>query len=225
MSNPVLLVVGAGPGIGASVARRFGREGYDVALVSRSADRLTALGESLQAEGITTGWSAVDVTDEDGLRAAVERFGTHAGHLDVLHFNPSAFTHKDPLSLSPDELLADVRLGVAPLLTLVQAARPYLRSGGRVVATGSMAADRPWHEAASLGVQKAALRNLVRSLDATLRDDDVRAVTLTVNGTLERGTAFDPDRVAEATYAAVTQDPGDWQVEVPYPAPDADADG
>ena len=143
MSNPVLLVVGAGPGIGASVARRFGREGYDVALVSRSADRLTALGESLQGEGITTGWSAVDVTDEDGLRAAVERFGTRAGHLDVLHFNPSAFTHKDPLSLSPDELLDDVRLGVAPLLTLVQAARPYLRSGGRVVATGSMAADRP----------------------------------------------------------------------------------
>ena len=219
MSNPVLLVVGAGPGIGASVARRFGREGYDVALVSRSAERLTALGESLQAEGITTGWSALDVTDEDALRAAVERFGTHAGHLDVLHFNPSAFTHKDPLALSPEELLADVRLGVAPLLTLVQAARPFLRSGSRVVATGSMAADLPWHEAASLGVQKAGLRNLVRSVDATLRDDGVRAVTLTVNGTLERGTAFDPDRVAEATYAAVTQDPDRWQVEVPYPAP------
>ena len=60
-----------------------------------------------------------------------------------------------------------------------------------------MAADQPWNEAASLGVQKAGLRNLVRSLDATLRDDGVRAVTLTVNGTLERGTAFDPDRVAE----------------------------
>ena len=219
MSNPVLLVVGAGPGIGASVARRFGREGYDVALVSRSADRLTSLGESLQAEGITTGWSALDVTDEAALSAAVERFGTHAGHLDVLHFNPSAFTQQDPLSLSPDQLLADVRLGVAPLLTMVQAARPFLRSGSRVVATGSRAADRPWHEAASLGVQKAGLRNLVRSVDATLRHDGVRAVTLTVNGTLERGTAFDPDRVAEATYAAVTQDPAHWQVEVPYPAP------
>ena len=53
-----------------------------------------------------------------------------------------------------------------------------------MVATGSMAADQPWHEAASLGVQKAGLRNLVRSLDATLRDDGVRAVSVTVNGTL-----------------------------------------
>lgn len=216
MSNPVLVVVGAGPGVGASVARRFGREGYDVALIARSEERLTALGEALEAEGITAGWSALDITDADALRAAVERFGSHAGHLDVLHFNPSAFTHKDPLTLSPDELLADVRLGVAPLLTLVQAARPFLGVGGRVVTTGSMAADSPWNEAASLGVQKAGLRNLVRSVDETLRDDGVRAVTLTVEGTLERGTAFDPDRVADAIHAAVNQPEDDWQVEVRY---------
>ncbi len=216
MSNPVLVVVGAGPGVGASVARRFGRDGYDVALVARSEERLTALGETLQAEGVTTGWSALDITDTDALRAAVERFGTHAGHLDVLHFNPSAFTHKDPLSLSPDDLLADVRLGIAPLLTLVQAARPFLPRGGRVVTTGSMAADSPWNQAASLGVQKAGLRNLVLSVDATLRDDGIRAVTLTVEGTLERGTAFDPDRVADAIHAAVTQPEDDWQVEVRY---------
>ena len=118
--------------------------------------------------------------------------------------------------MSADDLLADVRLGVAPLLTLVQAAKPFLRPGGRIVATGSMAADRPWHEAASLGVQKAGLRNLIRSVDATLRDEGVRAVSLTVNGTLERGTAFDPDRVADAIHGAVSRADDDWQVEVAY---------
>jgi NAD(P)-dependent dehydrogenase (short-subunit alcohol dehydrogenase family) len=217
MSNPVIVVVGAGPGMGASVARRFGREGYDVALVARSEERLTALGEALQAEGITTGWTAVDITDAAAFAAAVSRFGGHAGHLDVLHFNPSAFTHKTPLDLSPDELLEDVRLGVAPLLTLVQAARPFLRAGARVVATGSMAADRPWNEAASLGVQKAALRNLVRSIDTTLKPDGVRATSLTVRGTLERGTAFDPDRVADALHGAVTQPEETWRTELAYP--------
>ncbi len=216
MSDPVLLVVGAGPGVGASVARRFGRDGYDVALVARSTERLTALGESLQADGVTTGWTAADITDADALTSAVRRFGEHAGHLDVLHFNPSAFRHQDPLSLTPDELLDDVRLGVAPLLTLVQAARPFLRRGSRIVTTGSLAADQPWHEAAGLGVQKAGLRNLVRSVDATLRGDGVRAVTLTVAGTLEAGTAFDPDRVAEAIHGAVTQPEDQWQVEVTY---------
>ena len=65
-------------------------------------------------------------------------------------------------------------------------------------------------------MQKAALRNLVSSVDATLREDGIRAVTVTVKGTLERGTAFDPDRVAEAIHAAVNQPEDDWQVEVRY---------
>jgi len=216
VTNPLILVVGAGPGVGGSVARRFGREGYDVALVSRGQEELTRLGEELQAAGITTGWSALDLTDEAAFRAAVERFGGFGGRIDVVHFNPSAFRHLDPLHLSPDALLDDVRLGVAGLLTAVQAARPFMGAGARVTATGSMAADKPWHEAASLGVQKAALRNLVRSLDATLRPDGIRAVSVTVNGTLEKGTAFDPDRVADAIYAAAHQDEQHWRTEIPY---------
>ncbi|MGN6577889.1 MAG: SDR family oxidoreductase [Nocardioides sp.] len=214
--NPVIVIVGAGPGLGAAVARRYGRAGYDVALLARNAQQLDELGSALQAEGITAGWSAVDVTDDEALRVAIERFSQHAGHLDVLHFNPSAFRHEGPLELTPDELLEDVRLGVGALLTAVQAARPAMAAGARITATGSMAADRPWHEAASLGVQKAGLRNLVRSIDTALRPDGIRAVSVTVNGTLEAGTAFDPDRVAEALFAAARQDESSWRNEVPY---------
>ena len=216
MAKPVLLVVGAGPGVGGSVAHRFGREGFDVALVSRSEEQLSRLGADLQGVGVTAGWSALDITDEAAFRAAVQRFGGETGRIDVVHFNPSAFRQQDPLHLTPEALLDDVRLGVAALLTAVQAARPFMSAGARVTATGSMAADRPWHEAASLGVQKAGLRNLVRSLDATLRPDGIRAVSVTVRGTLEKGTAFDPDRVADAVYAAAHQDEGAWRSEVPY---------
>ncbi len=216
MSNPVIVVVGAGPGVGASVARRFGREGYDVALIARTAPALDALGKDLQAEGITTGWTRLDVADADELTEAVTRFGRQSGRIDVLHFNLSTFRRQDPLHLSADELLDDVRRGVASLLTAVQAARPFMTAGARVTATGSMAADRPWHEAASLGVQKAGLRNLVRSLDATLRPDGIRAVTVTVNGTLAVGTAFDPDRVAEAIHAAAVRSDDAWTDEVDH---------
>ena len=217
MSRPVIVVVGAGPGVGASVAQRFGRAGFDVALVARRADELEKLGTRLRSAGIKTGWTPVDITDEEALRAAVTRFGGFADRIDVLHYNPSAFRQKDPLSLGVQELLADVALGVGGLLTAVQAARPFMRAGARVTATGSMAADQPWHEAASLGVQKAALRNLVRSLDATLQPDGVRAVSVTVKGTLERGTRFDPDLVADAVFDAARQPEDGWSSEVPYP--------
>lgn len=216
MPSPVLLVVGAGPGLGASVARVFGAQGYHVALLARSAQKLEELGRSLQEESINTGWSAVDITDDDALTEAVTRFGQHTGRIDVLHFNPSAFRQKDPLVLTADELLADVRLGVASLLTAVQAARPFMSSGGRITVTGSMAADQPWHEAASLGVQKAGLRNLVRSIDVTLAPDGIRATSLTVRGTLSPDTDFAPDLVAQAVYAAATTASEQWRAEVAY---------
>lgn len=216
MTNPVIVVVGAGPGLGVAVARRFGRAAHDVALVARSAERLDELGAALQAEGITTGWSPVDITDTTGLAEAITRFGQHAGHIDVLHFNPSVFRQQNPLELTPDDLLDDVRLGTASLLTAVQAARPFMSAGARITATGSMAADRPWNEAASLGVQKAALRNLVRSIDTTLAPHGIRAVSLTVNGTLAPDTSFSPERVAEAIFRAANQAPEDWRAELSY---------
>ena len=218
MSKPVLLVVGAGPGVGGSVARRFGRDGYDALLVGLDESVLEELGQSLESDGVVAHWSAVDITDARAFSAAVTKLGEAVGRIDVLHFNPSAFRQKTPLELTPEELAADVTLGVGALLTAVQAARRFMSSGGRVTATGSMAADKPWNEAASLGVQKAGLRNLVRSIDTTLKPDGIRAVSVTVRGTLGREGAFTPDRVAEAIFAAAVQDEDDWQVEVPYSA-------
>lgn len=216
MTNPVILVVGAGPGVSASVARRFAREGYDAALLGREEDAVATLAAELRARGVRVETRVADVTDVEAARAALTGLAQTHGRVDVLHFNPSAFREKDPLELEVGELLEDVALGVGALLTAVQAARPFLQRGGRVTVTGSMAADQPWHRAASLGVQKAGVRNLVHSLDATLRDDGIRAVSVTVRGTLSTDGSFTPDRVADAIYAAATQDEATWRTEVPY---------
>lgn len=216
MSKPVIVVVGAGPGVSGSVARRFADEGYDVALMGADQQVLDDLVPDLEGRGATVGHTVADVTDEEAARDAVRRFGEHTGHIDVLHFNPSAFREKDPMSLTVAELLEDVALGVGALLTVVQAARPYMSTGGRISVTGSMAADDPWEGAASLGVQKAGVRNLVRSLDKTLAPDRIRAVSVTVRGSLSREGAFTPDRVADALWAAVRTPEAEWRSEVPY---------
>lgn len=216
MSRPVIVVVGAGPGVSGSVARRFAREGYDVALLGIDEEQLRTLAGELEELGATVGHAVADVTDVEAAGAAVRRLGDHTGRIDVLHFNPSAFREKDPLELSVAELLDDVALGIGALLTALQAARPYLSAGGRVTATGSMAADKPWNRAPSLGVQKAGLRNLVHSIDTTLAPDGIRAVSVTVRGTLGTEGPFTPDRVADAIWDAAHQDEGDWRTEVPY---------
>ena len=215
--NKVIVVIGAGPGVSGSVARRFADDGYDVGLIGADQGVLDELAADLESRGATVGHACVDITDAEAARDAVRRMGEHTGRIDVLHFNPSAFREKDPLQLTVAELLEDVTLGIGALLTTLQSARPFMGEGGRVTATGSMAADEPWNKAASLGIQKAGLRNLVRSIDATLKDDGIRAVSVTVRGTLGKEGPFTPDKVAEAIHAAATRpDDDSWASEVPY---------
>lgn len=212
---PQLVVLGAGPGLGLSVARRFGREGYAAALVGGSAEKMAPLVAELGEEGITASAHGVRLTDPDDVERVVREVGEAAGRIDVLHFNPSAWREADVLHLSVAELFEDLGVGAAPLLPAVQAAVPFLRSGARVLVTGSAAADTPSSAAPSLGVQKAAVRNLVTSLDATLRERGVRAVCVQVNGVLGKQ-PFTPPEVADALYAATVRPDEEWSAQVSY---------
>ncbi len=212
----VYVVLGAGPGLGLAVARRFAQEGYGVVLATRLASEAAPLVEVLRREGHSAEGVGVDLTDPADVTAVVRGVGERHGRIDVLHFNPSAWREKDPLELSVAELLEDVTLGAAALLPAVQAARPYLPAGARVLVTGSVAADEPWHRAASLGVQKAAVRNLVTSLDATLAPDGIRAVAVQINGSLAPEGAFAPPAIAEAMWRAVSRPDAEWTRHVPY---------
>jgi NAD(P)-dependent dehydrogenase (short-subunit alcohol dehydrogenase family) len=211
-----VIIAGAGPGVSGSLARVYAAEGCRLGLLGVEQSVLGALTDRVAEAGGSAESVVVDLTDDATTRAAVTRMGEHFGSLDVVHFNPSAFREKDPLTLTPDELLADVRLGIGALLSLVQAARRFLGRGARISVTGSMAADRPWFGAASLGVQKAGVRNLVHSVDAVLKDEGIRAVSVTVRGTLSSEGPFTPDRVAAALRNAIDQDEADWQTELSY---------
>ena len=216
MTAPVVLVVAAGPGVSGSVARLLAADGYRVGLLGADAQAVDELATSISDDPDVVRRAVVDVTDVAGHTHALSEMGQAFGRVDVLHFNPSAYRGKNPLEVTADELLADVAVGVGALLTSVQAVRPFMGVGGRITVTGSMAADEPSPDAATLGVQKAGVRNLVTSLDRHLKDDGIRAVSVTVRGALSRDGAFTPDRVATAIVAAARQDEGGWRTEVPY---------
>jgi len=214
--SPVYVVLGAGPGLGLAVARRFAEEGYVAVLATRTAADSEPLAAALQAESHRAEGVGVDLTDPADVSAVVSGIGERHGRIDVLHFNPSAWREKDPLHLTVPELLEDVTLGAGALLPAVQAARPFMESGARVLVTGSAAADKPSAAAASLGVQKAAVRNLVTTLDATLAPDGIRAVAVQINGVLGREGAFSPPPIAAAMWAAVSRPDDNWSPHVPY---------
>jgi NAD(P)-dependent dehydrogenase (short-subunit alcohol dehydrogenase family) len=174
------------------------------------------IAETLRGEGHSAEGGAIDLLDASSVATAIGDIGERRGRIDVLHFNPSMWREKSPLTLTSEELLEDVMFGAAALLPALQAARPYMSDGARILVTGSMAADKPAAWAASLGVQKAAVRNLVTSIDNALKADGIRAVAVQINGALAREGAFSPIPIAEAMWQAVSRPDAEWTAQVSY---------
>ena len=83
-----IAIIGAGPGLGAAAARRFGREGFSVALISRTQAHVDRLAGELGEEGFTARGYAADVRDAEGLRRALEAAEADLGAVDVLQYSP-----------------------------------------------------------------------------------------------------------------------------------------
>jgi NAD(P)-dependent dehydrogenase (short-subunit alcohol dehydrogenase family) len=210
----VLVVVAAGPGLGRAVALRFAREGAAVGLVARSADKLGELVTEVSTAGArAVATAAADVGDEAALRGALGALRGELGEATALVYNGSAYVEGSVTALPTEGLRLALDVGVVGALVAAQEAVPAMRAAGRgtVLLTGSVAADRASTSAAAVGIAKAALRNLARSLHKEVAGDGVRVTTVTIDGVLAGPSALDVDEIADLYWHLHTQ---------PEPAPD-----
>ena len=204
----VLVVVAAGPGLGRAVALRFAREGAAVGLVARSSDTLGGLVAEVSAAGArAVATAAADVGDEAGLRAAMDALRGELGEATALVYNGSAYVEGAVTALPAERLRLALDVGVVGALVAAQQAVPSMRAAGRgtVLLTGSVAADRASTSAAAVGVAKAALRSLARSLHKEVAGDGVRVTTVTIDGVLAGPDALDVEEIADLYWRLHTQ--------------------
>jgi len=216
----ITVVVGAGPGMGMALARRFGRSSDSVALVARRPEALSSYVQELAALGVPAQGFPADVGDEGSLRAAFSAIRADLGDPDVLLYNASLNPPGLPLEVSVADVEASLRVGAVGALVAAQEVLPAMRArgSGSVLVTGGGLALAPWPGATALGMSKAAVRNLVQVLARDLEGTGVRAGTVTIRGIV--GTpGFDPDDIAERFWMLHTQAPASGEVEVFIDAP------
>jgi len=217
------VILGAGPGLGLSMARRFGREGYVPVLVSRSGARhggyLTALAE----DGIGADSLTADVRDQARARSALEVIVDRYGTIDLLYYGPATV---DPAALPrpiAETGSGDVREAMSwvyPAIDIADHVLPAMLGRGRggLLFAGGVSAIRPMPALGALAVASAALRNYALTLNAGLAGTGVYAGTLTIGGLIERGDihrfvtsqpgqfgetgipSLDPDDIADAAW-------------------------
>jgi NAD(P)-dependent dehydrogenase (short-subunit alcohol dehydrogenase family) len=113
MAKPLCIIVGFGPGNGLALAKAFGREGFQLALLARNPSKHAALTETLAKEDFTAKSFAADAGNEDSLALALAQAERELGETGLLIYNAIAPTFLKPTQLTPDQLVADFRVNVA----------------------------------------------------------------------------------------------------------------
>ena len=199
MSEKILLIVGTGPGISLHTARKFGKEGFKVALISRSMESLQKYENELKIDGIASKGFPGDISSEESLKTAIDNVIKTYGKIDVLLYNAAAGTPGKPTTLSVDQLVEDFKISVAGALTSVKEVIPHMENG-TILLTGGGLALNPYADYASLAIGKAGIRNLSYSLHQELSPRGIYVGTLTIKGFVQEGTYFSPENIANTFY-------------------------
>jgi short-subunit dehydrogenase len=187
--DKTIAIFGAGTGLGASVARRFGREGYRAALVGRRSGPLDALVAELAAEGIEAAAFPADLTQTSAVPGLVAAIMKRFGRIDVLEYapiSPTAFT--PAMELTADGLKDLVSLYLLTPVELVQAVLPQMleRGDGGILVGHGLSAVEGTPFMSGVGPVMAAARNYLYSLHGELAGKGVYVGTLAIAAMIDR---------------------------------------
>ncbi len=218
MPLPLALVIGAGPGIGLAVGRRFAREGFAVGLVIQQEAHRPPFEAALAQAGAPE-WhiQVADAVDPNALKAALQRVtADHGGSPQVLVYNASQGAATPASALAPEALQHDFRVNVAAALESIQWALPAMRASrsGTILLTGGGLALSPQADQPSLSIGKAGLRTLALCLAEELTPAGIHVATLTIAGFVQPHTPFNADAIAEVFWEVHAEGRGEWRREV-----------
>ncbi|MFJ3669456.1 SDR family NAD(P)-dependent oxidoreductase [Streptomyces sp. NPDC090106] len=186
-----IAIIGAGPGLGAAVARRFGREGHAVALVARNPERTVALAADLTGEGITARGVVADVRDPEALAAALAEAGEALGPIEVLQYSPVPQPEfmRPVLDTTHADLVGPVEFSVYGPVAAVQQVLPGMRELGRgtILLVNGGTAVVPHPDRAGTSIAFAAESAYGHLLHDTLAADGIHVAQLVIPGAIIPG--------------------------------------
>ncbi len=230
MAEPgTFLVLGVGPGLGASLGRRFARAGHPVALASRGKDKAEAVAAEITAAGGTARTYAADGTREDDVAALVDAAEQDLGPLEIAVYNASGRAMGGILELEVDvfeDAWRKACLG-GMILGREAARRMVPRQYGSIFFTGATASLRGGARFAGFAVGKFGLRALAQSMARELGPQGIHVAHFVIDGGIDNPRTrdrapdrttddglLDPDAIAETYYQTHVQHRSAWALEV-----------
>lgn len=202
-SKPIAVVIGVGPGLGASLAKRFAAGGYSIALISRSEKSLQPVQQELEKQGHTALSVPADAGDVSSLKNAFNTIRTKFGNdPEVLLYNASGFQYGGILDLSPETLQAALNISTIGALVASQEVLPSMvkKGKGTILFTGATASLRGAAKFGVFAASKFALRALAQSTAREFSPQGIHVAHVIVDGEINtpKQVESQPDRNIES---------------------------
>jgi len=213
--QPACVVLGVGPGLGASLVRRFAKAGYAVAASARDAYKLTDLVKEIELSGGRAMAYRCDAIAEKDVAELFVRAETDLGPVEVAVFNASGRVRKPIAEIEAQEFLDAWMRGCFGgfLLGREAARRMTPRGKGSILFTGATASMKGYANSAGFAVAKFGLRALAESMARELGPKGLHVAHFVIDGGIGRdeGDArLDPDAIAETYYQTHLQARSAW---------------
>lgn len=209
------LIVGAGAGLSASLARLFASEGMRVALSARKTDKLKALAEEIGARCYPC-----DAGEPDQVTALFERVVSDLGVPDLVVYNPSRRVRAPLIELDPAEVEKAIRITCYGGFLVGQAAARLMleRGSGSILFTGASASVKGYPQSATFAMGKFGLRGLVQSMARELAPENIHVAHFVIDGGIRgprhedsgEDAYLDPDAIARTYLHAHRQHRSAW---------------
>jgi short-subunit dehydrogenase len=218
MNQPICAIAGFGAGVSLGVAKAFAKQGYSLALIARNLEKLEDNAQELRQAGYTVHTFAADAGNEDALIQAFDKIRIQLADPEVLIYNAAIMTMTKPSELTSEKLNADFKVNVVGGLISAQQVIPSMKARGKgtILFTGGGLALYPFADLVSLAIGKSALRSLAFCLAQELKDFGIHVGMVTICGTVEVGTHFDPDAIAQSYMSLHKQSPEKFESEIIY---------
>lgn len=226
-NHKVAVVVGVGPGTGASLARRFA-EGYAVALIARSADYLQTLGNEIRRTGAQVLEAPADVGNVSQVKAAFASIHDKLGEPEILLYNAGSGTWGTILDITPEQYETNWRVNaLGAFVAAKEVAQAMITRGrGVMLFTGATAGVKAGPKSVSFGPAKFAMRGLAQSLARDLGPKGIHVAWINIDGVIDipavrqrypqmkQEDLLNPDAIAETYWHVAHQDRSAWSMEL-----------
>ena len=224
MSKKVCLITGVGPGTGASLARRFARGGYQIAMLARDKGRLRELESEIQeSKGFVC-----DVSDEIAVTNVVNSVVSEIGQPEILIHNAVGAVFGNFMEIDPADLNANFQTNVMGLCYLSRLLAPAMITAGKgaIIASGNTSALRGKANFAGFAPTKAAQRIFAESLARELGPKGIHVAYVLIDAVIDLKWTrewlpdkpdeyfIQPDDIAETTYQVAHQPRSAWSFNV-----------